>query len=40
VRLFEKHLPNHKIIPVDCRHLVFGQGAIHCSSMQMAAAKA
>jgi agmatine deiminase len=38
VRLFEKLLPHHRILPVDCRHLVFGQGAIHCSSMQTAAA--
>ncbi len=34
LELFEKHLPKHQIIPIDCRALVFGQGAIHCSSMQ------
>jgi agmatine deiminase len=26
--------PDRKIIPFDARYLVFGQGAIHCSSMQ------
>ncbi len=26
--------PDRKIIPFDARHLVFGQGAVHCSSMQ------
>jgi len=30
----ESLFPGRKIIPVDARHLVFGQGAIHCSSMQ------
>lgn len=32
--LLEKHFPGRAIVPVDCRGLVFGQGAIHCSSMQ------
>lgn len=34
LQLFEERFPDRKIIPVDCRGLVFGQGAIHCSSMQ------
>lgn len=34
LQLFEKHFPDRRIVPVDCRSLVFGQGAIHCSSMQ------
>ncbi len=34
LQLFEKHFPDRRIEPVDCRSLVFGQGAIHCSSMQ------
>jgi agmatine deiminase len=34
LQLFEKHFSNRRIIPIDCRSLVFGQGAIHCSSMQ------
>ena len=32
--LFTKYFPGREIIPVDCRALVYGQGAIHCSSMQ------
>lgn len=36
VHLFEKLFPGREIIPVDCRALVYGQGAIHCSSMQEA----
>jgi agmatine deiminase len=34
LQTFEKHFPDRKIVPIDCRGLVFGQGAIHCSSMQ------
>ncbi|HKP94174.1 MAG TPA: agmatine deiminase family protein [Fibrobacteria bacterium] len=34
LQLFEKHFPGRRIEPIDCRSLVFGQGAIHCSSMQ------
>ena len=34
LQLFEKHFPGRAIVPLDCRALVFGQGAIHCSSMQ------
>jgi agmatine deiminase len=36
IRLFEKLFPGREIVPVDCRALVYGQGAIHCSSMQEA----
>lgn len=36
--ILEKHFPDRVIIPIDCRGLVFGQGAIHCSSMQEPAA--
>jgi len=36
LRLFEEHFPGREIIPIDCRALVYGQGAIHCSSMQEA----
>ncbi len=36
VHLFEKLFPGREIVPVDCRALVYGQGAIHCSSMQEA----
>ena len=34
LQIFEKHFPGREIVPIDCRALVFGQGAIHCSSMQ------
>jgi len=34
LQLFEKHFRGRTIVPIDCRSLVFGQGAIHCSSMQ------
>ncbi len=34
--LFAKLFPDREIIPVDCRALVYGQCAIHCSSMQEA----
>ncbi|MDB5050690.1 MAG: agmatine deiminase [Fibrobacteres bacterium] len=34
LQTFEKHFPDRRIVPIDCRSLVFGQGAIHCSSMQ------
>jgi agmatine deiminase len=36
IRLFEKLFPDREIVPIDCRALVYGQGAIHCSSMQEA----
>ncbi len=36
--ILERHFPGRTIVPVDCRGLVFGQGAIHCSSMQEPAA--
>jgi agmatine deiminase len=31
---FTDRFPGRRIVPIDCRGLVFGQGAIHCSSMQ------
>jgi agmatine deiminase len=34
LQLFEKHFPGRAIEPIYCSSLVFGQGAIHCSSMQ------
>jgi agmatine deiminase len=37
ITLFGKLFPGREIVPVDCRALVYGQGAIHCSSMQEAA---
>ena len=34
--LFARYFAGREIIPIDCRALVYGQGAIHCSSMQEA----
>jgi agmatine deiminase len=34
LQAFADRFPGRKIEPIDCRGLVFGQGAIHCSSMQ------
>jgi agmatine deiminase len=36
IELFQSLFPSREIVPVDCRSLVYGQGAIHCSSMQEA----
>ena len=36
IALFRDLFPGREIVPVDCRALVYGQGAIHCSSMQEA----
>jgi agmatine deiminase len=36
ITLFARLFPGREIVPVDCRALVYGQGAIHCSSMQEA----
>ena len=34
LQIFADRFPGRLIVPIDCRGLVFGQGAIHCSSMQ------
>ena len=34
LQVFADRFPGREIVPIDCRGLVFGQGAIHCSSMQ------
>jgi agmatine deiminase len=34
LQTFADRFPGRRVIPIDCRGLVFGQGAIHCSSMQ------
>jgi agmatine deiminase len=36
IELFKGLFPGREIVPIDCRSLVYGQGAIHCSSMQEA----
>ncbi len=34
LQIFSRYLPHRRILPLDCRSLVYGQGAMHCSSMQ------
>ena len=36
IELFQGLFPDREIVPIDCRALVYSQGAIHCSSMQEA----
>jgi agmatine deiminase len=38
--LFARYFTGREIVPIDCRALVYGQGAIHCCSMQEAAISA
>ena len=37
--ILQSHLPNHEVIGVDCRELIWGLGAIHCLTQQMPAGK-
>lgn len=32
--LIQEYFPKHIVVPIDCRHLVRGFGAIHCASQQ------
>ena len=34
IEIMQKAMPHRKIIPIDCRYLVWGYGTIHCSSQQ------
>jgi len=34
IQTLEKHLPNHKVIGIDCVELIWGLGAIHCLTQQ------
>ena len=34
IKIFEKYFKKRKIIPIDCRELVWGFGAIHCMTHQ------
>jgi agmatine deiminase len=34
LEILRKHLPNHKVIGVDCTELIWGLGAIHCLTQQ------
>ncbi|MBV9488518.1 MAG: agmatine deiminase family protein [Verrucomicrobia bacterium] len=33
-RLLERHFPDRKVMPIDCRELVWGLGAVHCLTQQ------
>lgn len=35
--IFEKYFPGRVIVPIPCRALTYGQGGLHCISMQVAA---
>ncbi len=37
VAILEKAFPNRKVIPIDCRELIWGLGAFHCLTQQMPA---
>ncbi|MFO0831088.1 MAG: agmatine deiminase family protein [Phycisphaerales bacterium] len=34
-RTLEKALPNHEVVPVDSRQLIWGLGSVHCLSQQV-----
>jgi agmatine deiminase len=34
IEILQSHLPNHKVIGVDCTELIWGLGAIHCLTQQ------
>jgi agmatine deiminase len=33
--IMQDHLPYHRVVPIDCRELIWGLGAIHCLSQQV-----
>jgi agmatine deiminase len=33
--ILQQHLPQHRVIGIDCRELIWGLGAIHCLTQQM-----
>ena len=35
--VLQRHLPNHKVIGIDCVELIWGLGAIHCLTQQQPA---
>lgn len=37
IEALAKAMPNHKIIPIDCRALIKQHGSLHCATMQTAA---
>ena len=34
IAILQQHLPNHKVIGIDCVELIWGLGAIHCLTQQ------
>jgi agmatine deiminase len=34
VAVLEKALPTRRIVPIDCRELIWGLGAFHCLTQQ------
>ncbi len=32
--ILQSHLPNHKVIGIDCVELIWGRGSIHCMTQQ------
>ena len=34
INLFKKNFKNKKIVPIDCKELIWGFGAIHCMTQQ------
>ena len=34
IKILERCFPDRKIAGIDCRELIYGYGALHCSSMQ------
>jgi len=37
--IIARHFPDRKIVPIDCREIVKGQGAVHCLTQQLPAIK-
>ena len=37
IQILQSHLPEHKVIGIDCTELIWGLGAIHCLSQQVPA---
>ena len=37
LEILQTHLPEHKVIGIDCVELIWGLGAIHCLTQQQPA---
>jgi agmatine deiminase len=38
IRLLQSAFPTHEVVPIDCRHLLWGLGGLHCVTQQIPAA--